>query len=159
MLCSACLTSDGNTQSGIDPSGLNHPYIPPCYQQHSNNSRSINFALRVNLAFPILYVLATIVICGLPMIITPVETIIGLCMILSGIYSNIIALRKYLIFDILGVPVYFIFVWWKNKPEMIRRWSSKILQEPISNRSYRSYKSQYLQALVNLKRFLELTIS
>jgi len=60
----------------------------------------------VNLAFPILYVLATIVICGLPMIITPVETAIGLAMILSG------------------VPVYFIFVFWKNKPEMIRRWSS-----------------------------------
>ena len=39
---------------------------------------------RVNLAFPILYVLATIVICGLPMIITPVETAIGLAMILSG---------------------------------------------------------------------------
>ena len=41
--------------------------------------------LRVNLIFPILYVLATIVICGLPMIITPVETAIGLAMILSGI--------------------------------------------------------------------------
>ena len=38
----------------------------------------------MNLAFPILYVLATIVICGLPMIITPVETAIGLAMILSG---------------------------------------------------------------------------
>merc|ERR1719510_1978902 len=62
--------------------------------------------IRVNLIFPILYVLATIVICGLPMIITPVETAIGLAMILSG------------------VPVYFIFVWWKNKPDMIRRWSS-----------------------------------
>ena len=40
LLCSACPTSDGNTQSGIDLSGLNHPYIaiylPPCHQQRSN---------------------------------------------------------------------------------------------------------------------------
>jgi len=62
--------------------------------------------IKVNLVFPVLYVLATIVITGLPMIITPIETIIGLAMVFSG------------------VPVYFIFVWWQNKPEMIRRWSS-----------------------------------
>ena len=63
--------------------------------------------IKVNLVFPVLYVLATIVITGLPMIITPIETIIGLAMVFSG------------------VPVYFIFVWWQNKPEMIRRWSSE----------------------------------
>ena len=63
--------------------------------------------IKVNLIFPILYILATIVITGLPMIITPVETAIGLAMILSG------------------VPVYFIFVASKNKPDRIRQWSCK----------------------------------
>ena len=59
---------------------------------------------RVNLVFPILYVLATIVICGLPMIITPVETAIGLAMILSGF--NIItttSLKKAVISNIPGI--------------------------------------------------------
>ena len=32
-----------------------------------------------------------------------------------------------------GVPVYFIFVWWKNKPDMIRRWSSKLLHSSTFN--------------------------
>ena len=63
--------------------------------------------IRVNLVFPVVYVLAPIVITGLPMIITPVETVIGLAMVFSG------------------VPVYFIFVWWQKKPEMILRWSSE----------------------------------
>ena len=63
--------------------------------------------VQVPLIFPIMYILATIVITGLPMIITPIETAIGLAMIASG------------------VPVYFIFVAWTKKPEMIRRWSCK----------------------------------
>lgn len=62
--------------------------------------------IRVNLIFPIIYVLATIVICGLPMIITPIETAIGLAMIATG------------------VPVYFVFVFWQKKPAAIRQLSS-----------------------------------
>merc|ERR1719481_598522 len=61
--------------------------------------------IRVNLFFPIIYCIATVVITGLPMVITPIETVIGLGMIATG------------------VPVYFIFVAWKNKPMMIQRWS------------------------------------
>ena len=95
---SVCPTSDGNTQNGTDLSGLNHPSIAIYLSVVPRlTAGSIHFALRVNLIFPILYVLATIVICGLPMIITPVETIIGLCMILSGINSITMAFRNYIL--------------------------------------------------------------
>jgi L-type amino acid transporter 8 len=61
--------------------------------------------IKVNLFFPIIYIIATIFITGLPMIITPIETAIGLGMIATGI------------------PVYFVFVAWKKKPEFILRLS------------------------------------
>ena len=59
--------------------------------------------IRVSLVFPILYILATIYITIVPMIASPLETGIGVCIILTG------------------VPVYFIFVAWKDKPKMIRQ--------------------------------------
>jgi len=57
--------------------------------------------IKVHLIFPVLYILATIFITVVPMIASPVETGIGI-----GIIST-------------GVPVYFIFVAWKNKPPFI----------------------------------------
>ena len=91
--CFAFPTWGGNTLSGIDLSGLKHPTFVNFDKisklvQMVHTSQSQYSLLRVNLIFPILYVLATIVICGLPMIITPVETAIGLAMILSGIHHH-----------------------------------------------------------------------
>jgi len=58
--------------------------------------------IKVHLIFPILYILATIFITVVPMIATPVETGIGICIIATGI------------------PVYFIFIAWKDKPAFIK---------------------------------------
>jgi solute carrier family 7 L-type amino acid transporter-like protein len=58
--------------------------------------------IRVNMFFPIIYTIATIFITIVPMIASPIETGIGIAIILTG------------------VPVYFIFVYWKNKPQFIQ---------------------------------------
>ncbi|KAK9881739.1 hypothetical protein WA026_017261 [Henosepilachna vigintioctopunctata] len=54
--------------------------------------------IKVSLLCPILYILATIFITAVPMVASPVETGIGILMILSS------------------VPVYFVCCYWKNKP-------------------------------------------
>jgi len=54
--------------------------------------------LKVNLIFPILYIIATIFITIVPMIAKPVETGIGMVIILTG------------------VPVYFLTIAWRDKP-------------------------------------------
>merc|ERR1712106_350745 len=59
--------------------------------------------IKVNLFFPVIYVLATLFITVVPMISTPVETAIGL-----GIIAT-------------GIPVYFIFIVWKDKPVFIKK--------------------------------------
>merc|ERR1712048_1328506 len=61
--------------------------------------------IKVNLFFPVIYVLATLFITIVPMVATPVETAIGL-----GIIAT-------------GIPVYFIFVAWKNKPRFVQNMS------------------------------------
>lgn len=55
--------------------------------------------IRVNLAFPIVYLIATVFVTVVPMIASPVETGYGILMILTSI------------------PVYLIFIAWKNKPK------------------------------------------
>ncbi|XP_055314879.1 large neutral amino acids transporter small subunit 1 isoform X2 [Sitodiplosis mosellana] len=55
--------------------------------------------IKVNLAFPIFYLIATAFVTIVPMIASPVETGYGLLMILSSI------------------PVYLVFIAWKNKPK------------------------------------------
>lgn len=62
--------------------------------------------IKVNLVFPIVYILCTIFITVVPMIITPKETAIGL-----GIIAT-------------AIPVYFIFIAWKNKPRVIQNMSN-----------------------------------
>merc|ERR1719414_2318177 len=57
--------------------------------------------IKVSLIFPALYILATIFITIVPMVASPVETGIGIAIIATG------------------VPVYFVFVYWKNKPKFI----------------------------------------
>ncbi|CAH0555308.1 unnamed protein product [Brassicogethes aeneus] len=55
--------------------------------------------IRVNLFWPILYLLCTVFVTVVPMVASPVETGFGFLMILSSI------------------PVYFAFIHWKNKPQ------------------------------------------
>lgn len=64
--------------------------------------------IKVNLIWPILYLLASIFVTAVPMIASPVETGIGLLMILSSI------------------PVYVVFILWKNKPRWFQRKIRKI---------------------------------
>jgi len=59
--------------------------------------------IKVHLIFPVIYILATIFITIVPMVASPLETGIGIAIIATGI------------------PVYFIFVAWKNKPRCILR--------------------------------------
>jgi len=59
--------------------------------------------IKVNLIWPILYLLASIFVTAVPMIASPVETGIGVLMILTSI------------------PVYLVFILWTNKP----RWFLK----------------------------------
>jgi len=61
-----------------------------------------NRPIKVHLFFPIIYVIASIFITIVPMVASPVETGIGTAIILTG------------------VPVYFIFVYWKNKPAFFK---------------------------------------
>lgn len=54
--------------------------------------------IKVSLIWPILYLLCTIFVTAVPMIASPVETGIGILMILTSI------------------PVYLVFILWKDKP-------------------------------------------
>ena len=54
--------------------------------------------IRVPLVFPIVYLIATVFVTAVPMYASPVETGYGILMILSS------------------VPVYLVFIAWKNKP-------------------------------------------
>ncbi|XP_077287882.1 large neutral amino acids transporter small subunit 1 isoform X2 [Arctopsyche grandis] len=64
--------------------------------------------IRVNLIFPILYILASIFVTVVPMIASPVETGYGCLMILSS------------------VPVYLAFISWKNKPQWFQTGTGKM---------------------------------
>ncbi|XP_058792788.1 Y+L amino acid transporter 2 isoform X2 [Phymastichus coffea] len=59
--------------------------------------------IKVNLAFPIVYILCTLFVTVVPMYASPVETGYGCLMILSS------------------VPVYFAFIAWKNKPKFFQK--------------------------------------
>ncbi|XP_049810014.1 large neutral amino acids transporter small subunit 1 [Schistocerca nitens] len=59
--------------------------------------------IKVNLFFPIIYILASLFITIVPMLASPVETGYGCLMILTS------------------VPVYLIFVYWKNKPKPVQK--------------------------------------
>lgn len=59
--------------------------------------------IKVNLFFPIVYIIATIFITVVPCIASPVDTGFGVLIILTG------------------VPVYLIFIYWKNKPVFIQK--------------------------------------
>lgn len=59
--------------------------------------------IKVNLFFPIVYILASIFVTIVPMIASPVETGYGCLMIATA------------------VPVYFLFIYWRRKPEVIQK--------------------------------------
>ena len=73
--------------------------IPYLRWKHPEFERPI----KVNLAFPVIFILMTLAITILPMMQQPVETAIGFAMILSAI------------------PVYYIFIKWKSKPAPVQK--------------------------------------
>lgn len=77
--------------------------------------------IKVNLAFPIFYLIATAFVTIVPMIASPVETGYGLLMILSSI------------------PVYLVFIAWKNKP----KWFQKGMSESTISQS-KQYDASFL---------------
>ena len=79
--------------------GLGVLCIPVLRYQHPEWERPI----KVNLIFPIIYIIASAMITVIPMMAEPINTARGTGMILTG------------------VPVYFLFVYWKNKPVWFRR--------------------------------------
>lgn len=84
--------------------------------------------IKVNLIWPILYLLATLFVVIVPMIASPVETGYGCLMILSSI------------------PVYFVFVWWKNKPKSFQRAMGEY--SCTASRFNTSYPTHKLQELL-----------
>ncbi|KAF5307982.1 hypothetical protein FQR65_LT06550 [Abscondita terminalis] len=64
--------------------------------------------IKVNLIWPIIYLLASIFVTAVPMVASPYETGIGLLMILSS------------------VPVYALFILWTNKPRWFNKATSSI---------------------------------
>ena len=64
--------------------------------------------IRVSLVWPVLYILATVFITLVPRVARPFETGMGCVMILTAL------------------PVYFIFIHWKQKPALIKNILSKI---------------------------------
>ena len=80
--------------------------IPVLRYQHPEWERPI----KVNLIFPILYIIASAMITVVPMMAEPLNTAIGTGMILTG------------------VPIYFIFIYWKNKPLWVRKLLSIITE-------------------------------
>jgi solute carrier family 7 L-type amino acid transporter-like protein len=64
--------------------------------------------IRVNLIFPIVYLLATVFVTVVPMIASPIETGYGCLMILTSI------------------PVYVIFIAWKKKPKWFTKGMGKM---------------------------------
>jgi len=59
--------------------------------------------IKVSLFFPILYIIATIFVVTMPIFSRPMETVFGILMILTA------------------VPVYFVFIAWKNKPKPVKQ--------------------------------------
>lgn len=79
--------------------------------------------IRVNLAFPIVYLIATAFVTVVPMIASPVETGYGILMILTSI------------------PVYLIFIAWKNKPKWFQHAMGKSTHQ-IQNEIFFFYFQQ-----------------
>ena len=64
--------------------------------------------IKVNLIWPVIYLLCTIFVTAVRMVASPVVTWIGLLMILTSI------------------PVYLIFIYWENKPQWFVKATNKI---------------------------------
>jgi solute carrier family 7 L-type amino acid transporter-like protein len=63
--------------------------------------------IKVNLIFPVVYLVLTAVITLLPMVAKPMETAIGFAMILASL------------------PVYALLIWWEGKPAWVGRLSGE----------------------------------
>lgn len=73
------------------------------------NFFNLTFSFQLHLSIPILFFLMCVFLVVLPFFVSPKEVVIGLVMILSGI------------------PVYFLGVYWENKPAFFRDFWSKYL--------------------------------
>ncbi|GAB6026414.1 hypothetical protein CHUAL_012615 [Chamberlinius hualienensis] len=69
----------------------------------------LNRPIKVNLIFPIIYIICSIFVTVLPMYAKPFETGMGLIIVLTSI------------------PVYFVFIYWKNKPVIFVKGVGKTL--------------------------------
>ena len=79
----------------------------------------------MNLIFPVIYILATIFITVVPMIITPVETGAVCPPELWMIKINSISAIGLAIIAT-AVPVYFLFISWRNKPAALQTLSGSV---------------------------------
>ena len=78
--------------------------------------------IKVSLIWPVLYILATIFITIVPMVASPVETGMGTFCTLKlkiFIHETFSFLGIGIAIILTGVPVYFVFIYWKNKPKFI----------------------------------------
>lgn len=79
--------------------GLAVACVPYLRYKHPEWERPI----KVHLFWPIIYIIATLFIITVPMISDPYSTLMG-CVIIAT-----------------GIPVYFLFIGWKNKPRLLNR--------------------------------------
>jgi hypothetical protein len=118
--------------------------------------------------FPIMYTLATIFITIVPMVASPVET--GDTFIPNNnfrcYYYTVLYILPEVIFQIYcilgigiaiiltGVPVYFVFVYWKNKPQFIKSALGK-KKCLLLNIFFKSIVFYYCTLLLRFPRYLQ----
>ena len=73
--------------------------------------------IKVNLAIPILFLCCCAFVVIFPIPTQPWNTVIGAAITLSGMVCFSCFFRVLISFFFLGVPVYYLFVEWKNKPQ------------------------------------------
>jgi hypothetical protein len=88
----------------------------------------------VNLFFPILYLLATVFVTVVPMYASPVETGYGCLMILTS------------------VPVYFMFIAWRNKPKKFQQAMGEyddVMMSTLCHNHHRLHRKEIFFTLQN----------
>ena len=113
--------------------------------------------IRVSLIWPVLYILATIFITIVPMVASPIETGMGTsCTLKLFILSfmKIIFLGIGIAIILTGVPVYFVFIYWKNKPKFILQLSGTLLRLNLRNFYYNRVQCKPVFFLTSVTFFI-----